>query len=137
MLYWYGNVPEEIEFYTHRLHHGWDKISWALPITNFFLPFFGLMSRALKRVKLILTINCLWVIAVHFVDVYWLIIPAYADPSVHDGGPTPLDISLSDVLATVGMMSLLFGCFLFVLGRRNILATGDPRLPEALAFENV
>ncbi len=136
MLYWYGNVPEEIEFYTHRLHHGWDVISWALPVINFFIPFFGLMSRALKRVKLILTINCLWVIVVHVVDLYWLIIPAYSDPAVKDGGPPHLHISLSDVLATVGMLSLVFGCFLLVFCRRKIVAAGDPRLPESLAFEN-
>ncbi len=136
LLYWYGNVPEEIEFYTHRLHNGWQNISWALPITNFFLPFFGLMSRALKRVKFILAFNCIWVMAVHLMDVYWLIIPAYSDPAVHDGGPPPLHVSLSDVLATVGILALVIGSFLFVLGRRKIIALGDPRLPESLAFEN-
>lgn len=135
MLYWYGNVPEEIEFYTHRMHNGWDKISWALPVIHFFLPFFGLMSRALKRVRLILTINCLWVIAVHFIDLYWLIIPGYHDPSVEEG-PTPLQVTLSDTLVLVGMLALVFGCFLFVLCRRKIVALGDPRLKEALAFEN-
>lgn len=135
MLYWYGNVPEEIEFYAHRLHHGWDVISWGLPISNFFIPFFGLMSRALKRVKFVLTINCLWVIAVHLVDLYWLIIPAYNDPAVKDG-PPHLHVSLADILATVGMLSLFMGAFLFVLSRRKIVAAGDPRLPESLAFEN-
>lgn len=135
MLYWYGNIPEEIEFYTHRMHHGWDKISWALPVIHFFMPFFGLMSRALKRVRLILTINCLWVIAVHLVDLYWLIMPAYQDPEVHEG-PMHLHVSMGDALALLGMFSLFFGLFLLVLSRNKITAVGDPRFKESLAFEN-
>lgn len=135
MLYWYGNVPEEIEFYAHRLHNGWEVISWALPVIHFFLPFFGLMSRALKRVKLILTVNCLWVIVVHLVDLYWLIMPNYSDASIGEG-PAPFNISLSDVLALSGMLAIFFGCFLLVLGRQKILAVGDPRLNESFAFEN-
>jgi hypothetical protein len=135
MLYWYGNIPEEIEFYTHRLHHGWDVLSWAMPVIHFFIPFLLLMSRVLKRVKLMLAINCLWIIAVHAVDLYWLIIPAYHDPLVADG-PTHLHVALVDVLALLGMFSILFGGFLLVLSRRKILAVGDPRLHESLAFEN-
>lgn len=135
MLYWYGNIPEEMEFYAHRLHNGWELISYAMPITHFFLPFFGLMSRVLKRVKIVLIMNCLWIIAMHFVDLYWLIIPAYSDPQVHHG-PTHLNVLLVDVLALVGMLSIFFGGFLFVLSRRKIVAVGDPRLTESLAFEN-
>jgi hypothetical protein len=71
MLYWYAGIPEEIEFYTHRLHHGWETLSWAIPVIHFFSPFFTLMSRFLKRVKLVLAINCLWILAVHLVDLYW------------------------------------------------------------------
>lgn len=135
MLYWYGNIPEEIEFYTHRMHHGWDKISWALPVIHFFMPFFALMSRTLKRVRLVLTINCLWVITVHLVDLYWLIMPTYQDPNVHEG-PPHLHVAMVDVLATVGMFSLFFGAFLLVLSRNKIVPVGDPRFQESLAFEN-
>ncbi len=136
MLLWYAAVPEEIEFYTHRLHNGWGTVSWALPVIHFFAPYFGLMSRTLKRVKLILTINCLWIIFVHLVDLYWLILPTYHDPQV-EHGPPPFKLALVDVLATFGIFSIFFGVFLFVLSRRKILAIGDPRLAESLAFENI
>lgn len=135
MLYWYGNIPEEIEFYTHRMHHGWETISWALPVIHFFMPFFALMSRALKRVRLILTLNCLWIITVHLVDLYWLILPTYQDPNSHDG-PAHLHVDMADVLATIGMFSLFFGLFLLVLSRHKIVPVGDPRFKESLAFEN-
>lgn len=135
MLYWYGNIPEEIEFYSHRLHHGWDKISWALPFMHFFIPFFGLMSRTLKRVRLILTINCLWVIFVHLMDLYWLILPTYHDPLVEEG-PPHFHVAMVDMLSTLGMFSLFFGIFLFALSRNKITPVGDPRFNESLAFEN-
>lgn len=135
MLYWYGNIPEEIEFYTHRLHHGWETLSWAMPVIHFFIPFFLLMSRVLKRVKLILAFNCLWIIAVHLVDLYWLIIPAYHDPNVPDG-PPHFHVAMVDVLAISGIFLIVLGGFLLVLSRRKVLAIGDPRLHESLAFEN-
>lgn len=135
MLYWYGNIPEEIEFYTHRLHHGWEIISWAMPVSHFFIPFLALMSRFLKRKKLVLAINCIWVILVHLVDLYWLIIPAYSDPKI-GSGPEHLHLSLFDVLPLLGLGFIFLGAFFFVLGRKKILAVGDPRLPESLAFEN-
>lgn len=135
MLYWYGNIPEEIEFYIHRMHHGWEYISYAMPIVHFFVPFLALMSRFLKRVKLMLAINALWIIGVHLLDLYWLIIPAYNDPSVHDGPPY-LQFSLVDLLSLGGIFALFLGSFLMVLGRRSVLAVGDPRLGESLAFEN-
>ena len=134
MLYWYAAIPEEIEFYTQRLEGIWGILSWSLPIRNFFVPFFGLMSRALKRVKLVLTINCIWIIVVHFIDLYWLILPTYSDPQLH-AGPPPFQLTVTDLLATAGMLSIFIGCFLFVLSRRKIVAVGDPRLKESLAFE--
>lgn len=135
MLYWYGNIPEEIEFYSHRLHHGWEILSWVMPITHFFVPFFALMSRVLKRVKLVLTINCLWIIVVHLMDLYWLIMPAYPDPKV-EHGPPYLSFALPDFLALTGMFLVFFGGFLLILSRRKIIPAGDPRLFESLAFEN-
>lgn len=128
MLYWYGGIPEEIEFYTHRLNHGFANLSWAMPIIHFFVPFFLLMSRTLKRIKIILAFNCLWIIAVHFIDMYWLIMPTMPNAHMH--------ISLEDFLGFAGIFFCFFGLFLFMLSRNSLLAKGDPRLPESLAFEN-
>ena len=135
LLYWYGNIPEEIEFYVHRMHNGWEYLSWAMPIIHFFIPFLALMSRFLKRIKIILALNALWLIGAHLVNLYWLIIPAYVDPAIHDG-PAPLHVALVDFLGLFGIFGFFFGAFLFVLSRRKVLAIGDPRLRESLAFEN-
>ena len=135
VLIWYGSIPEEVEFYSQRLHQNFAYLSWAMPITHFFVPFFALMSRVLKRVKLILAINCVWIMVVHLIDLYWLIMPCYQDPHSAEG-QTHFHFALPDLLACFGLASVYFGCFLFVLSKRKVLAVGDPRLKESLAFEN-
>lgn len=129
MLYWYAGIPEEIEFYAIRLEHGFGKLSWAMPILHFFVPFFALMSRTLKKVKLVLAINCFWIILVHMIDIYWLIIPA-------QGHKATFSVAMEDVLSLLGIFFILFGCFMFLLSRRSLIAKGDPRLTESLSFEN-
>jgi hypothetical protein len=133
MLYWYAGIPEEIEFYTHRLHHGWETLSWAIPVIHFFIPFFTLMSRFLKRVKLVLAINCLWILAVHLVDLYWLILPNYGAIS---NKASHFHIELVDILGLFGIAAIFLGFFFLILVRAKVLAVGDPRLKESLAFEN-
>ena len=136
MLYWYGNIPEEIEFYIHRLKNGWEVISWAMPITHFVIPFLLLMSRFLKRVKPVLAFNCLWIIVVHLVDLYWLIIPSYVDPNAHSHAPEHLAVSMLDITAFFGLFFIMLAFFIFVLGRQKITPINDPRFHESLAFEN-
>jgi hypothetical protein len=136
MLYWYANIPEEIEFYIQRMHNGWAFLSWAMPVIHFLIPFLALMSRFLKRIKLVLAINSLWIIAVHLINLYWLILPAYHDPHEAGHGPAPFNIELVDILALVGIFGLFLGSFLFVLCRHSVVPVGDPRLKESLAFEN-
>ena len=48
-LIWYGNVPEETQFYLLRRNGGWYTLSILLPILNFVVPFFLLLPRANKR----------------------------------------------------------------------------------------
>jgi hypothetical protein len=133
MLYWYGGIPEEIEFYSHRLEHGFETLSWAMPLIHFFIPFFLLMSRTLKRVKSVLAFNCLWIIFAHLADLYWLILPMYHDPLAHEEA---FHVSLSDLLALGSIFLTVLGVYLLLLSRRKLIAIGDPRLKESLAFEN-
>src|SRR5690606_38517431 len=77
MLIWYANIPEEVEFFYHRAHpeHGWALLSYALPITNFFIPFLFLLSRHVKRSRPLLALGAFYTLFVHVLDVYWLVMP--------------------------------------------------------------
>jgi hypothetical protein len=133
MIYWYGNIPEEMEFYAMRLRNGWGPMSWAMPFTHFFIPFFWLMSKHVKRYKPTLMIGCLWVIATRIVDMYWLVLPTYGGHGEHASHFAP---NWMDGAALLGLSGIFLGATGFLLLRGKVAPAGDPRLFESVAFEN-
>ena len=127
MLIWYADIPEETHWYHWRFEGGWKVVSTMLLAFHFVVPFFGLMSRHVKRNKRSLAFWAIWILAIHYVDLFWLIYP-------QGDGAVPLGIV--DVLCLVGVLGLFIG----VSARRargvNLIPTGDPRLADSLAFEN-
>jgi hypothetical protein len=134
-LIWYANIPEETEFFIHRLHHGWGTISWMMPITHFFVPFFFLLSRHVKRSRIGLAVAAVYILFVHLIDIYWLIMPT---AGAHGPGE-PLHLGeglLVHGLAWVGIGGFFFAAFGFIMKRNKLLAIGDPRIEESLSHEN-
>jgi len=132
MLIWYGNIPEETWWFVKRTSgewwSGWRFVSVWLIVGHFFIPFLLLMSRFPKRNPHLLVWGAVWVLAVHYVDVFWLVLPEASPWSV----PFPLDtLALGLVvgaLFAVATASLLKG--------KSLIPEGDPRLGESLRFEN-
>jgi hypothetical protein len=139
MLYWYGAIPEEIEFMTMRLENGWENISYAIPLTNFFIPFFFILSRHMKRRKITLAIGAIWIMVFHFVDLFWVIMPNFgahpAEGADHHSAPH-MAFTLYDAAALIGMLALFMAVVSFFAIRQNVAPAGDPRMKESLAFEN-
>ncbi|HSG99082.1 MAG TPA: hypothetical protein VLB27_03470, partial [candidate division Zixibacteria bacterium] len=48
-LIWYGNIPEETEFYHMRWEGSWKIISLLIVFGHFVLPFLALIARGAKR----------------------------------------------------------------------------------------
>jgi hypothetical protein len=128
-LMWYGNMPEETIWYKVRTEGSWRYVSLLLVGGHFIAPFFYLMGRDVKRNGATLALGGVWLLAMHFVDLYWQVMP-----TLHPQGLRP---SVLDVAAflTVG------GCFVAAAGwlmrRHALVPVRDPRLEESLAFENV
>jgi hypothetical protein len=70
-----------------------------------------------------------WLLAMHLVDVYWLVIP-----SVEGLAARPGVVDVTSLLAAGGVF---LGAFGWLLVRSPLVPAGDPRLAESLAFENV
>src|SRR5258707_15718609 len=49
LIIWSGNLPEEITFYRSRLYGGWGVVAVIVLVFHFFVPFFLLLSRDVKR----------------------------------------------------------------------------------------
>lgn len=128
MLIWYADVPEETHWYHWRFTGEWRGVSTLLLVAHFVVPFFGLMSRHVKRNKRTLGFWAVWILAVHYVDLFWLIYP--------DGTPE-VPFGLLDVLCLVGVLGLFVAVAAWQAQRVNLIPTGDPRLKDSLAFENV
>jgi hypothetical protein len=127
-LIWYANFPEETHWYVTRRTGVWNTLSWSLVFGHFVVPFFLLLFRATKRSPAWLGFSAAWIIVFHYIDLYWLIMPALRPEGVE---PSWLDASLA--------LALVFACGAIcarAAQSRPVIPTGDPRLVESLAFRN-
>src|SRR5690606_10925548 len=129
MLIWYANIPEETHWYHMRMYGGWKEASIFLAVTHFAIPFFGMMSRSMKRHTGRLAFRAIYLLTVTWYDMYWLVAP-----NLHSEG---VAIDAADILAWAGMASVVIGAVVLEAKKVTLVATGDPRLPRALAFENI
>jgi hypothetical protein len=128
-LIWYANLPEESFWFKARLEGSWEVVSLLLMAGHFGIPFFYLMGRAVKRRGWTLALGGTWLLVMHFVDIYWQVMP-----TLHPEGVRPSALDVAAFLA-VG------GCFVaaasWLMRRQALVPLRDPRLAESLAFENV
>lgn len=129
ILIWYANIPEETVWYKVRLSDGWQYFSYGLIFIHFVLPFLGLMSRHVRRHKTALFFWACWLVFVHWVDMTYLIMPNVP-------GGLPIVPLLGHLLGGIGMFALLFAFFIVRASGVPLVATRDPRLPEALTYAN-
>jgi len=124
LIIWSGNLPEEISFYRTRLYGSWGIVAIIVLIFHFFVPFFLLLSKDLKRNQNLLPKVAMWMIFMRLVDLYWLTQPEF----YHNAGPHPLDFVLP-----IALIGLWLAFFAWNLKREPLLPLGDPKLAEAIA----
>lgn len=128
MLYWYAAIPEETGWFVRRQSHGWGWVGLTLVFGQFLLPFLALLSRTPKRRPRTLAVIAVWILLVHWVDLYWLVIP-----EVSPGSAMP---QLVDLTVLVAVAALGTAATVLALRKHSLLAERDPRLAESMAFEN-
>jgi hypothetical protein len=128
-LIWYGNIPEETSYFMHRSHGGWPSVAKVLAVGHFAIPFFFLMPRAIKRSRPLLVAGALWLLAMHFMDLYWCVIPVHRHEEAHLG--------ISDVTTMLAVGGFFLATLGWVSSRRALVPLRDPRLAESMSFENV
>eukprot|EP01051_Picozoa_sp_SAG22_P016811 SAG22_NODE_2460_length_2546_cov_1.366980_1_plen_359_part_10 len=74
-LIWYANIPEETLFFKEHFHGSWTYITAFLCIGHFGVPFLGFMSRHVKRNLFTHALMAIWMVLMHYVDMYWIIMP--------------------------------------------------------------
>src|SRR5688572_15867008 len=128
-LMWYGNMPEETIWYKTRMEGSWMTVSVLLLVGHFVAPFLYLMGRSVKRNGATLAAGGLWLLAMHFVDLYWQVMP-----TLHPEGFRP---ALLDVTSLMAVGGSFVAAVSWLMRRQALVPLRDPRLSESLAFENV
>ena len=127
-LIWYANLPEESFWFKARLEGSWEIASLLLMAGHFGVPFFYLMGRDVKRNGWTLAVGGIWLLAMHFVDIYWQVMP-----TLHPEGIRP---SVLDVAALLAVGGCFVAAVSWLMRRQALVPLRDPRLDESLAFEN-
>lgn len=127
MLIYYADIPEETHWYHWRFEGDWKIVSALLLVAHFVIPFFGLMSRHVKRNKKSLGFWAIWILVIHYVDLFWLVYPQ---------GQGEVPLGAVDVLCAIGVLGLYGAAAVWRAQKVNLIPTGDPRLADSLAFEN-
>jgi len=123
MLIWYSNIPEETEFFIHRVHGGWEILGWTSLIIHFVVPFLLLIRQDFKRKGNVLIIGGIIMLIANFLDLCWVVLPVFSSKFSMNG-------------TEFGPALLLFGGLLFTFVRsaqkNNIVALNDPYLHESI-----
>lgn len=122
LIIWAGNLQDEIPWYMSRARGGWAGVALGLIILHWAVPFVLLLNRPVKRHMRVLAGVAIGLMLMSLVDVYWLVVPAFAPawPRVH-----PMDL-----LAVVGVGGLWISRFVAELRKKPLLPLHDPRFVE-------
>ncbi|MBI5091910.1 MAG: hypothetical protein HZB26_05625 [Candidatus Hydrogenedentes bacterium] len=134
LITWSGNLPEEIKYYMHRTGPELKGVFTILIVFHFFVPFFILLMRGVKRVPATLRTIAFYILAVRIIDLLWVLGPAFRDNHDHIfGSAVEVPITLA-VLAGIGGIWLTY--FVKQLTQRPLVTAFDPRRDEAFAHDH-
>jgi len=125
LIIWGGNLSDEIPWYIRRMEGVWGQVGLLLVILSFFLPFFLLLFRHVKRRPRSLLIVAMLILVMRLVDIFWMVLPAFGGGSVR--------LTWMNVALPLGMGGIWFAYFLWQLQRMPILPVHDPRMQEIAA----
>ena len=133
MLQWYANLPEETFWYDKRGYstanpNTYSGLAIALLVGRFIVPFFGLVSRWVKRSKFGLAFWAVWLLAMFVVDMALLVLPEYS---------TTLVIGAPEVLGFGGIAILAVGNCIRMASAHELRPIRDPRTHESMALMNI
>jgi hypothetical protein len=126
LIIYSGDIPQEIDWYLHRMAGDWKWIIATLALFHFFVPFFLLLFRTVKFHVASLTTLAALLFVMHIIDAYWLVMP-----TLHQQG---VAINWMDFTAPIGIGGLWLTFFLARLKSTSLLPQQDPGMQFAFVY---
>lgn len=124
LTYWYGNMPEETEYFIHRLHQPWLSIVLIAPLFSFVVPLFTLIFKPAKWTAVITIPIASVILIAQWATLMLVVMPA----ATHDFNNGPwIEIGLF-----FGFLGLFLSTILWFGKRYPMVPLADPLLEAAL-----
>jgi len=124
-LIYYANFPKSILWYYDRFVEGYGTIAWILLFGKFIIPFLFMLPAAAKSNMKIVGSMALLIIALHFVEIYWIVMPL-----LHKGG---VQLHWLDFAILISLSALFLGLFFSRFRKHNMVSNNDPKLQASLS----
>jgi hypothetical protein len=125
-LIWYANIPEETIWYLHRWEGSWKIITMLLVFGHFLLPFIALMPRFVKRNLILLRGLAVWILGMHYFDLYWIIMPNLHHHGIH--------FSWMDITCLIGVGGIFLCYFWMQFIKKAVVPVNNPDLQKSIDF---
>jgi len=126
MLYWYANVPEEVNYFFGRFEY-YAPTFLPMLIFNFLIPLAVMVSSSIKRNYVVVTTMAVVVLFGHWLDYFNMVMPGTVGPFWGIG------------LLEIGAALFVGGLFIFVvmtaLSKLKLIPVGNPYLHESKIYE--
>lgn len=123
IIIWYGNIPEETQFYFYRWQDGWKVLFWLQIILNWGVPFMVLLPvQPSRKMNVIMGVIIVLMIG-QYIDIFVEVMPSVtAEPSFGW-------INAGIFLGFAGLFALTVAT---ALSRASLIVRNHPYLEESL-----
>ncbi len=126
LIVWIADLPAEIAWYSARIAGTWRAFGLLVAAGQFGVPFALMLSHSLKRSRRVLAGLGMWLLVVHYLELYWIVMP-----QLHPGGIGPHWLDAGAAAAVVGVTVA------FTMWRargHEAIPVGDPELLTSLRY---
>ena len=127
-LIWYANMPEETHWFKEHFAGNWNSVAAFIAIGHFGVPFVLFMSRHIKRKLNLHCLMAIWILFMHFVDLYWLIMP-----NIDKQG---INLTLGDLTNFLAIGGIYLAILLNRFKKYHLYPIRDPRVEDSIHFQN-
>ncbi|MEM8835571.1 MAG: hypothetical protein AAGD00_07105 [Planctomycetota bacterium] len=126
-LIWYAGIPEETMFFIKRKEGVWEFFSILIPVAHFIIPFLLIIARPARRLGILMGVMCVWLLLIHFVELWWMIRPEATSEGYLDW---------RDIVGPLGPIMVFLGVLVSKVASGPLVPLQDPRLVEGLHHKN-